>query len=1047
LNQTNFHIINAAAGSGKTYNLVLQYLKLLLGSKTTKPYRILLALTFTNKAVNELKNRILATLLALSKDTIKDKNIKNTLCDRLAIDEKELSRRAQHMLRQILFEYGSFDVITLDKFTHRLIRIFVKELKLPFGFEVVLDPKSLLEETVSSIIEEVGKDELLTQLLNDFSISRVSQQNSWNIQKDLNEFAGILLNENDRIPLYDLKKKTILDHLEDFKTLSKEKLKAENKATEIATEALSLINQHGLEKSDFYKGTLYNHFQAVVQRHYSKLYSNQLALALVGEKSLYKQSLDTKKKEIIDTIQVKLNEDYCEIKKYVGKSLLSEATIKSWVPRSLLQRLEARLEVLQNRKEVRLLGEFNQKISKLVQDADAPFIYERLGERYQHYFLDEFQDTSKLQWTNLIPLISNALAGESLNGEQGSLLLVGDPKQAIYRWRGGDIKQFVNLFTHKDSPFQIKASNDFLVKNYRSGASIVNFNNQFFLTFSKLFEETDYHKIYGEGSQQEAQKAGGYVSVEAIPSGKKVDENIPVYVEKTNATVIKAIDSGYALQDIVVLVRTKKQASAIGAGLTEVGYPIISSESLVVGQSTYVQFILAILKLIARPNDSEQHKLIIDVLCLLKPDLEEENHLFILNHIHLKSKDFFKKLESQFRFKLSLNNLSKLSVLEAAESILESISLLPYGDPFLNTFIEDIFEFSTTESQTISGYLKFWEKQENTLRIKTPEGTNSISVMTIHQAKGLEFPVVILPFMDTVLNSSNIKNKIWYPFKEEPLSSIKWAWINASKNIQLYGVQGQSLYDQYVLEQKLDAFNVLYVALTRAKDQLYIITQEVAKEGASTYAELLKSFINNQGGTLDENTSFEWGEKTLKETAETEKETSKEEKIKIQFKTSSLWKKKLVVFNRPTKESILAQKKGLLLHHVLAKVTHSEKLSKVIEETISELNSSGETISFIEKKTFEIVHHPILSPYFKSDDVVLVEKDILVPDGRTLRPDRVNLLADGSAVILDYKTGEPKEEDTLQIDSYGSIYETLGYNPIKKFLVYIGSEIRVKNCS
>ena len=189
--------------------------------------------------------------------------------------------------------------------------------------------------------------------------------------------------------------------------------------------------------------------------------------------------------------------------------------------------MEARLEVLQNRKEVRLLGEFNQKISKLVQDADAPFIYERLGERYQHYFLDEFQDTSKLQWTNLIPLISNALAGESLNGEQGSLLLVGDPKQAIYRWRGGDIKQFVNLFTHKESPFQIKASNDFLVKNYRSGASIVDFNNRFFLTFSKLFKGTDYHKIYGEGSQQEAQKTGGYVSVEAIPSGKKVDENIP----------------------------------------------------------------------------------------------------------------------------------------------------------------------------------------------------------------------------------------------------------------------------------------------------------------------------------------------------------------------------------------------------------------------------------------------------------------------------------------------------------------------------------------
>ena len=152
MDQTNFHIISAAAGSGKTYNLVLRYLTLLLGSKTPKPYRILLALTFTNKAVNELKNRILSALLALSKGTIKDKNITNTLCDELAIDENELSRRAHHMLRQILFEYGSFDVITLDKFTHRLIRTFVKELKLPFGFEVVLDPKGLLEETVIGLI-------------------------------------------------------------------------------------------------------------------------------------------------------------------------------------------------------------------------------------------------------------------------------------------------------------------------------------------------------------------------------------------------------------------------------------------------------------------------------------------------------------------------------------------------------------------------------------------------------------------------------------------------------------------------------------------------------------------------------------------------------------------------------------------------------------------------------------------------------------------------------------------------------------------------------
>ena len=1043
MNQTNFHIINAAAGSGKTYNLVLRYLTLILGSETPKPYRNLLALTFTNKAVNELKERILATLFALSKGTIQDENIKNILCDGLAIEEKELSRRANQILRQILFEYGSFDVITLDKLTHRLIRTFAKELKLPYGFEVVLDSKGLLQETVNSIIEEVGKDEVLTKLLNDFSMSKVLQEQSWNIQKDLDEFAEILLNENDRIPLQDLKNKSISDHSTDFKTLKREKLKAENEATKIANETLSIINRHGLEETDFYKGTLFKHFQTVLDRDYLKLYTNQLAHALEGEKPLYSKSLDANKKEIIDAIQPKLKESYLEIKKNVGKLLLNEATLKSWAPRSLLQLMETRLEALQNQKDVRLLGEFNRKISKLVQDVDAPFIYERLGERYQHYFIDEFQDTSKLQWTNLIKLIGNALAGESLTGEQGSLLIVGDPKQAIYRWRGGDVKQFVNLLTNRDKPFQIQAKNSFLTKNYRSGASIVNFNNQFFLTFSKLFKGTDYQKIYGEGSQQVAQNTGGYVCVEAIPGGRRKDENIPAYIEKTIGSVIKAIGSGYEPHDIAVLVRTKTQATSVGQGLTKAGYSIISSESFVVRESMNVQFVLAILKLLVHPNDVVQHKLILDVLWELKPKVDEEYHLFAQRHLHLKSSTFFKELGNQYGFGLLLNNLSKLPVLEVAESILESISLLPSWDIFLNTFIENIFEFSTTESQTISDYLNYWEKQKDKLRIMIPEGTNSISVMTIHQAKGLEFPVVILPFIDTALQS-NIREKIWYPFSEGPLSSIEWAWINASKKIQLYGDQGQSLYDEYVLGKKLDAFNVLYVALTRAKDQLYVITQEVTKEGISSYADLLRSFINTQGATLDENTRFEWGEKTQKQTPIIKSDSKTEEKIIIQFHTSSIWKKKLVAFSRPKKEVQLAQKKRLLIHAILAQVTHSEKLPKVIEETFYNSNLTIETRAFIEKKLFEIIKHPVISCYFESDNKVLVEQDVLVPNGPTLRPDRVNLLKDGSAVIIDYKTGEAKEEDGVQIDLYGSIYKTLGYDPVTKFLVYIDTEIRVQ---
>ena len=239
MEQINFHIINAAAGSGKTYTLVLRYLTRLLGSKSHKPYRKLLALTFTNKAVNEMKERILATLLDLSKNSPNEKNIEETLCSLLKIEPQELARRANQRLHQILFEYGSFDIITLDKFTHRIIRSFSKELQLPYGFEVIIDPSSLLEETVNSIIDEVGKEASLTQLLTDFSMDKVNQEQSWNIQKDLDDFASILLNENDRLALADLKKKTMAEHKEDQRILLEEQRKAENQIRKIAEDTLA----------------------------------------------------------------------------------------------------------------------------------------------------------------------------------------------------------------------------------------------------------------------------------------------------------------------------------------------------------------------------------------------------------------------------------------------------------------------------------------------------------------------------------------------------------------------------------------------------------------------------------------------------------------------------------------------------------------------------------------------------------------------------------------------------------------------------------------
>ena len=854
-------------------------------------------------------------------------------------------------------------------------------------------------------------------------MDKVNQEQSWNIQKDLDDFASILLNENDRVALADLKKKSMAEHKEDQRILLEEQRKARNQIRKIAEDTLALIQEKGLEEKNFLRGTLPKHFQKAKEGDYLNLYKNRLELDLVEDKPLYKKDIEVTKKELIDGIRPQLLNAYLRVKKNVGIFLLTKRTLKSLTPRSLLQLMEERLESLQNEKEVRLLGQFNNKISKLVQGTDAPFIYERLGERYQHYFLDEFQDTSQLQWSNLVPLISNALESESVEGEQGSLLIVGDPKQAIYRWRGGDIQQFVDLLSQTNIPFQVKPQVENLEINYRSGKTIVEFNNNLFLTLSALFEGQEFKRIYGIGSQQKNQLEGGYVRIEALPKGGLKEENTEPYVVKTLEAVDRAMELKYKAKEIAVLVRKRDQASSIGAGLTQAGYSILSSESLVVGQSKKVQVVLAILKLTIQPNDPVLHKLILDAFWEFSPDSNVEYHTYIQTYVLL----------------------STTSVLEATEYIMEQfVFLLPPNDPFLNTFLEDVFEFYSTRSQTISAYLKYWERQEEKLRINTPAGMDAIHLMTIHQAKGLEFPVVILPFMDTPIHP-NLKEKLWYPLKEEPLSEIQWGWITASKEIQLYGETGQSLYDQYVLFQKQDAVNVLYVATTRAKEQLYIITQEISSEGTSTYSHLFNNFVKQQGKQLDATTPFELGISINKKEVEKKKNIGFESrKFEVNHVVSSHWKKRLVAHKTLNVEVKTAQIKGLLIHEILAKIFHTEMLDQVLEETFERNIKAKEYQLFITKKVKEVISHPMISSYFERDQKVLCEQDVLVPKGPTLRPDRVNLISDGSAIIIDYKTGVPKEADRRQIDAYEKIYQDLGYSPIEKFLVYINEEVIIE---
>ena len=1042
--KSSFLIYNASAGSGKTFTLVKEYLKIILKSPFHDTFKNILAITFTNKAASEMKERIIDTLKDFSSETIlKDSNnMFQIICEELHMKPEAVHNKSKILLESIVYNYAFFDISTIDGFTHRIIRTFAYDLKLPLNFEVELDQDALLSEAVDRLIAKAGTEKELTKVLIDFAIEKADDDKSWDVSYDFYKISKLLINEND-IPFIDTLKSKTLDDFKAFKKQLKISIKdSEKNIIEIAQNTLTLIEEAGLEFNDFSGSYLPKHFQKLADINFSINFTSKWQEDLEN-KTLYPKRVTEDIASIIENIQQEIVTNFQATKKLFFNYKFLKACYRNMTPLSVLNVINKELIDLKEEQNKILISEFNNMIHHEIKGQPTPFIYERLGEKFNHYFIDEFQDTSVLQWENLIPLIDNKLSQDIIDNNSGSLMIVGDVKQAIYRWRGGKAEQFVNLFNDAN-PFQVEKSIKTLPKNYRSFKNILEFNNGFFEYLAGIvFSNNNHKEIYKNAYQETTKTHNGYVSLEFLDISNEDDKDL-IYAAKTLETITFCLQNGFTYNDICILVRKNKEGVVIADYLNEHDIPLISSETLLLNNSPEVLFVINFLKLLQQPKNNEIKILVLNYLALSFNI--EEKHAFYEKHIHLNLEDFFTSLNI-FNIHIKYINLMQFSLFDLVETIVQTFNLVKTSNAYIQYLLDVVFEYSQKNQSDLSGFIDYYEKKKEKLSIVLPPGQEAVQILSIHKSKGLEFPVIIFPFADLDIYKE-IEPKEWFPLNPEDFQGFSNTLLNFSSDFENFGEIGNQIYNRRRSNLELDNINLLYVALTRAVEQLFVISKkDINKKGEinnQTYSGLLINYLNKLNLWDNNQTNYAYGdsEKTSVKTNHStntleQKEfisTPKHEhNIKIVTSSGYLW-------DTLQKEAI---EKGNLIHNIMSEVKTKTDIEFVIENFIQSNIITCDQATILKELVIKIVTHKDLQAYFTSDIRIYNERDIISKTGAIYRPDRL-VINNNQVIIIDYKTGKENPKHINQLIEYENILLEMNLKTIKKILVYINDGIQIK---
>lgn len=1064
----NFTIYKSSAGSGKTFTLVKEYLAIALSDESEPPkaYRHILAITFTNKAAAEMKDRIIKALKELSGDdysklsagakTLLAELKKHQRFNKFQLSDDVIRKRSNNVLKEILHNYSDFAIGTIDSFVYKVIRAFAFDLKIPMSFELEMDGDRLLTQAIDLLLSQIGSNEQLTKALVEFAESKTEDEKSWHIENDLKYFAKNLLNEEGAIYIEKLRQLNIENFFEIKGAIQTEIKNFESYISIRAKEALSIISNAGIEHDKFAGGAngIGKYFTYLAEIRFNKLTPSKTIQKNIDSDNWFAGKATAAEKNSIDTIKPALirlyNEAYSYIQKHLQEAIVFKHINTTIYSLAVLNEIEKLLNEYKAQNNILHISEFNKLIAKIVLNEPTPFIYERIGEKYNNYLIDEFQDTSVLQFQNLLPLIDNSLA----NGH--FTMLVGDGKQAIYRWRGGEVEQFAMLpevYAHNNNPLVIEREDalkrnhnpQVLNKNYRSKREIIEFNNTVFRTLSDKLNDK-YKTIYDTLEQEfNPENTGGYVQVEFLHGEKEafLEQNL----ERTYCIIQNLVEQQYLLKDIAILVRKNTDGSKIANYLTNRGLEVISSDSLLLSNSAEVNFIFSLLKYLNNTNDRIVQTELIEYLIashntpdrVQNPARTEEIYSNI-NQLLVEKKEDFSSFIKKICNEFNVPALSKMALYELCEELIRLFRPAITPNAYIQFFLDEVLNYSIKQNNNLKDFIDYWEDKKEKTSLIIPHGLNAVTIMTIHRSKGLEFPVVILPFLNGKVEKG--KKHLWIDIENPKILQLPSALISANES--LLETPYAHLYEEEKNKSLLDALNVLYVGLTRPEERLYVLTGKPSGNSANlnTYSDMFACYYQMSGEWQENKTVYTFGNEVIHKQHAQQQTTLN---LKLETFNSNQWRNTIKmraaapgIWNLELTES--KKNYGVMVHTALAKIKTTDDIEPVINSMFIEglitIEEKDNLFSVLKK----IINLPQLQPHFAQGLKIKNEAEIISSTGEKFRLDRVVLNDDKTAIIIDYKTGTEKPEHLKQVIQYADLLSQMGYTVTEKLVVYIEKE-------